>query len=149
MATGGLVYIKERFIIRLYGASKQSVIDFVKTPSQSKELSFVEFLEFFGRLAFWVVELDQSMKYHELELHERIDALLAHYCKNKGISGMLSSLKEDMSEVVDEINEYMREFALREVMQNQESVNTGNESMASGSHMEPSVHVINDVTKSK
>mmetsp|Transcript_5284 Transcript_5284/g.7071 ORF Transcript_5284/g.7071 Transcript_5284/m.7071 type:complete len:185 (+) Transcript_5284:1252-1806(+) len=116
-ASGGITFLKERLVVRLYGSSKQSVIDYVKTPSSPKELSFVEFLEFFARVAY-ATFLVPNEKYSELPMGDRIDALLAHYCKKKNINGMLSSLKEDMSGLVDEVIEWMKDFALREVMQN-------------------------------
>ena len=78
--TAGLSFITERSILNMYGLSKQSTIDFSKTPYFAKEMYFVEFLEFFGRLAFltFYQEVDA---WRNLTLQEKIDGLLAHYCK--------------------------------------------------------------------
>ena len=53
-------------------------------------------------------------KYDDMPIHERLDALLAHYCKKLRIQGMLSSMKQDQSDVVDDIIEYMKEQARAE-----------------------------------
>lgn len=92
--TGGIAHVKERFCMRLYGYSKQSCLDYHKTPSFPKELQYVEFLEFFGRLAFWTFEFDESGNYRHFELHEKIDALLAHYCKKLNLSRVFSMIPE-------------------------------------------------------
>ena len=100
--TGNLSYIKERFVMRLDGFSKMSNIDYQKTPTQPKELIFVEFQEFFARLAFWAFELDESEKYAHFELHERMDALLAHFCKRMRLQRNFAVLKEEQSGIIEE-----------------------------------------------
>lgn len=50
---GGLGFITERTVLCMYGFSKQSTLDFTKTPYFAKEMYFVEFLEFFCRVAFY------------------------------------------------------------------------------------------------
>ena len=118
---GGIGFVHERSIMRMYGFSKQSCVDYLAKPFFPKELYYVEFLEFFGRLAFWTFEFDsperliwvreqerlkevmmmennpQAMKKKkeeekkgekkedkrrtEFTMAEKIDALLAHFCR--------------------------------------------------------------------
>lgn len=44
-------YVHERMIFRMFGFSKQSVINLEKNYKSLNELSYIEFLEFFGRIA--------------------------------------------------------------------------------------------------
>lgn len=120
---GGLAHIKERFVMRLYGYSKQSNIDYLKTPVFPKELAYVEFLEFFGRLAFWTFEqLDETHPYLNFEMEERLDALLAHYCKKLKLTRVFQILKEEQNEVVSEVIDYMKALEKREVFMPAESM---------------------------
>lgn len=50
---GKLGFIHERSVLKMYGYSKMSTVDYLKTPRFPQELYFVEFLEFFARLAFF------------------------------------------------------------------------------------------------
>lgn len=45
---GGLKFIADRVIMCMYGLSKQSTLDYLKTPTFPKELYYMEFLEFFA-----------------------------------------------------------------------------------------------------
>lgn len=78
---GGLTFIADRIIMCMYGLSKQSTIDYLKTPTFPKELYFMEFYEFFAQIAHYTFSFKPEDKYDELQLFEHIDALLAHYCK--------------------------------------------------------------------
>ena len=80
----GLPYITERQIQRMYGMSKQHTVDLLKTPGAPKEMVFVEFLEFFARVA--AVAGGGHAAYSELPLYQKLDALLARVCKAKHIS---------------------------------------------------------------
>ena len=51
--------------MRMYGFSKMSTVDYLKTPLFPKELYFNEFLEFFARLAYWTFEFDGEGKTSE------------------------------------------------------------------------------------
>lgn len=97
--------------MRLYGYSKQSCLDFAKTPRFPSELQYVEFLEFFGRLAFWTFEFDESGNYRHFELHEKIDALLAHYCKKLNLSRVFSMIPDAQNACVEEIIDYNKQAA--------------------------------------
>ena len=47
----GLNYLTDRQIQRMYGHSKQSTIDLLKSPAAPKEMIFTELLEFLARVA--------------------------------------------------------------------------------------------------
>ena len=122
--------------MRIYGFSKQSTIDFLKTPNYSKELYFVEFLEFFARVAFWVFEHpDTEGIYKHLALEEKIDALLAHFCKKMRLSRMFTLIPDSQNEIVQDCIDHAKEVRQRAVMMKE------SEGLVTDSMVEESVSV--------
>ena len=76
-------YVTERQIQRMYGHSKMSTLDLLRTPGAPKEMVFVEFLEFFGRVAH--AAGGGHAVFNEFPLYQKLDALLARVCKAKHI----------------------------------------------------------------
>lgn len=63
----------------MFGFSKQSVINLERNYKSLNEISYIEFLEFFGRISHVIFQ--HSEKYAEMPLWEKIDAVLLHICK--------------------------------------------------------------------
>ena len=120
MGLGELFFVPERTIKRMYGFSKQSVVDYLKTPQFPKELYYVEFLEFFCRTAYFVFDNDTEGLYQNFELEEKIDGLLAHYCKKLRFTRQFMLLKETESEAVENIIEQVKSANKRIIKQEEE-----------------------------
>ena len=115
----------------MYGFSKQSTLDFTKTPYFAKEMYFVEFLEFFCRVAFYTFYQDVDI-WRNLPMQEKIDGLLAHYCKKLRLQRSFTLLPEGQSEIVEEIMDYVKAERLRKAMMPDESQGLITDSMAGG-----------------
>ena len=89
---------------------------------------FVEFLEFFGRLAYWVFEHDEG-QYRGQPLHLSIDALLAHYCSKLRCQRVHSIIPEAMTESVQAIIDYQKALMKNQVMRQEDSVGLITDSM--------------------
>lgn len=113
---GGLSFIPDRTVKRMYGYSKQSCVDYEKTPNFPKQLHYVEFLEFFGRIAYWVFEHDIEGLFKEMDLAEKIDGLLAHYCKKLRLQRHFSLIREDQNDIVNNVIEQVKAERLRNTM---------------------------------
>ena len=77
----GLPYLTERQIQRMYGHSKMTTVDLLKTPQAPKELAYAEFLEFLARAAH--VAGAGNAAYESLPLYLKLDALVGKICKQK------------------------------------------------------------------
>ncbi len=55
-------------------------------------------------------------------MEERLDALLAHYCKKLKLTRVFQILREDQNDVVTEVIEYMKALEKREVFMPAESL---------------------------
>ena len=65
----------------MYGHSKMTTVDLLKTPQAPKELSYLEFLEFLARVAH--VAGGGNPVFESLPLHLKLDALLGKICQKK------------------------------------------------------------------
>ena len=77
-------------------------------------------MEFFARIAYLTFQLDERQIWQSMELDERLDGLLAHYCKKLRLQRSFTVIPESKNEVVSEIIEFMKEQAKREVMMKDE-----------------------------
>ena len=77
-----------------------------------------------------------------MELDERLDGLLAHYCKKLRLQRSFTLLPESKSEVVSEIIDYMKEQAKREVMKQDD---VGSQGLATDSMIEESAASVMDI----
>ena len=87
----------------MYGHSKMTTVDLLKTPRAPKELTYPEFLEFLARVAH--VAGAGNALFESLPLYLKLDALVGKICKQKQIprAGQMVYLPPSQQNILAEI----------------------------------------------
>ena len=91
----------DRQVIRQFGLSKMPHLDVMKDQAYPSKLSYVEFLEFLGRIAHEVFKEHETMQYEKL--HLKYDALLTKLFKIVRYPKVFSFLDNARQNVIYEV----------------------------------------------
>jgi hypothetical protein len=91
----------DRQVIKQFGLSKMPHMDAINNPEFPSRMVFVEFLEFFGRVAYEVFKEHEKMK--DEPLHLKYDALLTKLFKLVKFPKAFTYLEANRQNVVYEV----------------------------------------------